>query len=104
MFNSLITVHNLAVCYRNFLSPIIAIQGMSQGTVFTLYIEIIRYLFQNLIGCKSKIDFQGEIGIFFPLIVLRPLDGTDLNAKTSVPRYDFCSNENSSFALDLLTT
>lgn len=34
--------------------------------------------------------FQGEIGIFFPLIVLRSLDGTDfpVNQKISVLKYD----------------
>lgn len=34
--------------------------------------------------------FQGEIGVFFPLIVLRSLDGSEcpLSQKLSVLRYD----------------
>lgn len=31
--------------------------------------------------------FQGEIGVFFPLIVLRPLDSLEVNQKISVLRY-----------------
>lgn len=39
----------------------------------------------------SSFHFQGEIGIFFPLIVLRSLDGTDfpVNQKISVLKYEF---------------
>lgn len=36
--------------------------------------------------------FQGEIGVFFPLIVLRPLDGLEVNQKISVLRYILLSD------------
>lgn len=53
---------------------------------FPLCIIICRtYMLYKYI-CLCLNTTQGEIGVFFPLIVLRPLDGSDFNHKMSVLR------------------
>ncbi|XP_059277441.1 brefeldin A-inhibited guanine nucleotide-exchange protein 5 [Lycium ferocissimum] len=55
----------------------------------------------SVLALRFRECLKGEIGIFFPLIVLRPLDGTDLNAKTSVPRMLEKVCKNSQMLVDL---
>ncbi|XP_031092916.1 brefeldin A-inhibited guanine nucleotide-exchange protein 5 [Ipomoea triloba] len=38
----------------------------------------------SVLMLRFRESLKGEIGVFFPLIVLRPLDGPDLNPKSSV--------------------
>ncbi|XP_019198456.1 PREDICTED: brefeldin A-inhibited guanine nucleotide-exchange protein 5 [Ipomoea nil] len=38
----------------------------------------------SVLMLRFRESLRGEIGVFFPLIVLRPLDGPDLNPKSSV--------------------
>lgn len=97
MFKSLIVVHIIWQYATGIFSVLLLRfrECLKVCCVCTSYWRL-RYIFQNFERFANyKIYFQGEIGIFFPLIVLRPLDGTDLNAKMSVPRYDFCLKENS---------
>ncbi|PHT52732.1 Brefeldin A-inhibited guanine nucleotide-exchange protein 5 [Capsicum baccatum] len=67
---------------KAYLSYVLLRASVSQSpTIFQYATGIFSVLLLRFREC-----LKGEIGIFFPLIVLRPLDGTDLNAKTSVPR------------------
>ena len=51
--------------------------------------ETICFVIFPLFLILTKFSFQGEIGVFFPLIVLRSLDGLEcpVNQKLSVLRY-----------------
>lgn len=84
----------MTVCNGNILGAVITIQGESQSMQVILQI-LLKLLSRELllIWCvvfvfTLLVCFQGEIGIFFPLIVLRPLDALEfpLNQKLSVLR------------------
>jgi hypothetical protein len=86
----------MAVCNGNILGAVIAIQGESKSmqVIFRDFTEA--SLQRNIVNLTCLVFaplfcFQGEIGIFFPLIVLRPLDGLEfsVNQKLSVLRYIF---------------
>lgn len=82
---------------KAYLSYVLLKASVSQSpTIFQYATGIFSVLLLRFREC-----LKGEIGIFFPLIVLRPLDGTDLNAKTSVPRMLEKVCKNSQMLVDL---
>ncbi|CAN4075419.1 unnamed protein product [Withania somnifera] len=82
---------------KAYLSYVLLRASVSQSpTIFQYATGIFSVLLLQFREC-----LKDEIGIFFPLVVLRPLDGTDLNAKTSIPRMLEKVCKNSQMLVDL---